>query len=431
MHRGIISVMIITMKTHRWGRRVKTIGAIFVAVLVLSGMVAFLREMPVGAAGSLTLFDTDPQYNVWDNGGFAAGCQVLTPVENVENTDPWTVYLCSDKIFISGKIGGKDQAFSLLRDNNIRPFDPSASGPGAVPVKASGFTAKIPTDYVSWVNARCTQKASGPQIAGSNGTKENVLLDCTDQYFFGNDPSVGVQRVDPNHSWCVRSGVGDPKSSSFHNTVSCYASAEEACTSGNNQDLFNITTPGTATTPGKTTNYCTNLVTAKSFCLEKYNYQNAIKDTTNDTMMDDPVLKAQFDACVAGFKNASETTMCDDRAAFPTQDLVNACLAGQQGAKANENPPGTVTENPTCESNGGSFGWIVCPLVNTFAAGVNAVMGYVNGQLDFKEHLAGNTDNPIYKVWSAFVPIANIAFAIVFLIIIYSTAIGGGNGKKP
>ncbi len=88
-------------------------------------------------------------------------------------------------------------------------------------------------------------------------------------------------------------------------------------------------------------------------------------------------------------------------------------------------PPEATKEEPTCESNGGSMAWIMCPIVTAMSAGVNWLMGMINSQLNYQSINASDT---IKLAWDKFIPIANIAFAIVFLMIIYSTAIGGKFG---
>jgi hypothetical protein len=53
-------------------------------------------------------------------------------------------------------------------------------------------------------------------------------------------------------------------------------------------------------------------------------------------------------------------------------------------------------------------------------------MGYITNQLNYQS-LNDNHDY-VKQAWEKFIPLANIAFVIVFLIVIYSTAIGGKLG---
>ncbi|MCL2280836.1 hypothetical protein FWC31_03040 [Candidatus Saccharibacteria bacterium] len=110
-------------------------------------------------------------------------------------------------------------------------------------------------------------------------------------------------------------------------------------------------------------------------------------------------------------------------------ETINACLAGQaeRGGYVFNPYGGENTDPPAdCYSQGGSFGWIMCPIVETMGWVINGLMDTINGQLNYQT--LNDPDSSIREVWSAFIPIANIAFAIVFLIIIYSTAVGGGIG---
>ena len=107
--------------------------------------------------------------------------------------------------------------------------------------------------------------------------------------------------------------------------------------------------------------------------------------------------------------------------------IIEACLYGQDTAyvpppSSVDNPDG---EEPDCYSNGGDFAWIMCPIVFMMGGAVNAMMVGITGQLDYKGFTNDKSGEVMKNVWGAFVSIANIGFAIVFLIVIYSTAVGG------
>ena len=110
--------------------------------------------------------------------------------------------------------------------------------------------------------------------------------------------------------------------------------------------------------------------------------------------------------------------------------IIEACLYGQYTAYVPPPPSSADEPNPenTCESSSGSFGWLMCPLIKLLGDAVSWMMGQVNNRLNYQTLNEKGTGEIMRDVWGAFIPIANIAFAIVFLIIIYSTAVGGKLG---
>jgi hypothetical protein len=127
-------------------------------------------------------------------------------------------------------------------------------------------------------------------------------------------------------------------------------------------------------------------------------------------------------ACLYGQTASRNGAQCPD-GEVPDGNSATGCSPGSSQTS-------TATEEaPTCESNGGSFGWIMCPVIRMLDAMVSATMGLITDQLNYKR--LNDNLGPVKQAWDKFVPIANIAFVIVFLIIIYSTAIGGGTGGKP
>jgi hypothetical protein len=86
-----------------------------------------------------------------------------------------------------------------------------------------------------------------------------------------------------------------------------------------------------------------------------------------------------------------------------------------------------LADEPVCD--GGGLGFFICPLVSAIA-GLNDFMfkGIV-------ESIAGhhlilqdndNASHPLYKAWSTFRDLANVLFAVAFLVVIYSTATSAG-----
>jgi hypothetical protein len=81
-------------------------------------------------------------------------------------------------------------------------------------------------------------------------------------------------------------------------------------------------------------------------------------------------------------------------------------------------------EDKSCESDSdSSLGWIACPVADGITKTVEGLYDMINDQFNYQT-LNENTSE-IKEVWENARDIANIAFAIVFLIIIYSAAIRG------
>lgn len=86
------------------------------------------------------------------------------------------------------------------------------------------------------------------------------------------------------------------------------------------------------------------------------------------------------------------------------------------------------TLGSTCDGNvTGGVGWILCPISNWLADGVDAVYTIVESFLEVVP--ISTTEGGIYQLWDVVRSIANVCFVIAFLIIIYSqlTSIGYSN----
>jgi len=75
------------------------------------------------------------------------------------------------------------------------------------------------------------------------------------------------------------------------------------------------------------------------------------------------------------------------------------------------------------------IGWIICPITTFLADGMDFIFNMVKGFLVVQPANTTNTNNDLYIAWNIMRGIANIAFIIVFLIIIYSqlTSMGVSN----
>lgn len=89
---------------------------------------------------------------------------------------------------------------------------------------------------------------------------------------------------------------------------------------------------------------------------------------------------------------------------------------------APDNP--NATEQATkCNIEG--VGWIVCPISNFLAWGMDHIFNLLEGYLTVNT-ITNDTEGSLYRAWSFIRNIANLAFAIGFIVIIYSQLTGFG-----
>jgi len=89
--------------------------------------------------------------------------------------------------------------------------------------------------------------------------------------------------------------------------------------------------------------------------------------------------------------------------------------AGAQGSTSG-------TAYSSCAVDG--IGWIVCPVTNFLAKGMDLIFEYIDGFLEVRP-LATGQDQPMYRAWSVMKDVANILFIIGFLVLIYAQITGG------
>ncbi len=140
--------------------------------------------------------------------------------------------------------------------------------------------------------------------------------------------------------------------------------------------------------------------------------------------------QARLDACDEGFRNKNNPAYC---AKFTDTEQRQACEYGQRtatgGKEATTPPPGTGNNGgteeskPTCIVDG--VGWIICPVVTFLAKITDQAYKIVSGLLEIQP-LKVNGDPGLYTAWSIMRNFANVAFVIVFLVIIFSQITGAG-----
>lgn len=157
-------------------------------------------------------------------------------------------------------------------------------------------------------------------------------------------------------------------------------------------------------------------------------------------------------ACTAGTKNKDNENYCtstypisdnlnpsNPRSNGSNQALQEACEEGRdlnilpsiESPSASTLTPcdpatnGCETET-TCAVDG--IGWIVCPVAEALSSATDALYGWITSYLKvpFINTDTADDANTLYKAWANMRNIANVAFVIVFLIIIFSQLTGTG-----
>ncbi len=159
-------------------------------------------------------------------------------------------------------------------------------------------------------------------------------------------------------------------------------------------------------------------------CLDKYAHATVAEQTACDNgykHKDDP------NYCSVTYKDASNRN-------DPNNPEYNACKYGATiatGDMSSSSPPQSTTDNTkdvtTCSIPG--LGWIICPIVTFMAHITDSAYGLVSDLLKVQPLTTTDTGGSMYNVWSVARNIANVAFVIAFLIIIFSqvTSIGVTN----
>lgn len=85
--------------------------------------------------------------------------------------------------------------------------------------------------------------------------------------------------------------------------------------------------------------------------------------------------------------------------------------------------PQTTEQATKCDVDG--IGWMVCPVSNFLAKGMDSIFDMLKGFLTVST-ITGDTQGSLYRAWSLVRNIANVAFVIGFIVIIYSQLTGIG-----
>jgi len=152
---------------------------------------------------------------------------------------------------------------------------------------------------------------------------------------------------------------------------------------------------------------------------------NAVGDTSRrlgtSTFAGEFAGKIDWNGLVQYFKNLNESLVLD----MPSDNGSNAGY-GDDPREAIETSEAEADKN--CYSSAGSSNWIACPIIDNSTVASEAMQAFITGMLQVNTKLFTTVDgeNGTFEAWSAFRNIANIAFIIVFIIVIISQVTGVG-----
>lgn len=105
-------------------------------------------------------------------------------------------------------------------------------------------------------------------------------------------------------------------------------------------------------------------------------------------------------------------------------DVTNADqLESLNGAPVETDPEGS--RKSLCKVTGG-LSWILCPIMNTVAMINDGAFSLIENFLRIPPMMMSGENNDAYEVWKSIRNIANVLFAIVFLVVIYSQLTSAG-----
>ncbi len=149
---------------------------------------------------------------------------------------------------------------------------------------------------------------------------------------------------------------------------------------------------------------------------------------------------AQTTACVKGFNDTSGTVVA--ACSYPTQAEKDACNDGfRAGDGGQANPadnanPATAVDEPNVDDTGTTcaienIGWILCPVIKATATMSDKLFQFLADHfLEIEPELLtanpGGNGKGTITAWEQARNLANIAFVIAFIVIIYSQITGAG-----
>ncbi len=107
-------------------------------------------------------------------------------------------------------------------------------------------------------------------------------------------------------------------------------------------------------------------------------------------------------------------------AKFVAFDYKDKAVSNPQNQKDISITPQSAENGTSSSCAVSGIGWIVCPVSNFLADAMDKMFGILASMIKVQPPILGDTNNSMYVAWNVMRTIANIAFVIAFLIIIYS-----------
>ena len=122
----------------------------------------------------------------------------------------------------------------------------------------------------------------------------------------------------------------------------------------------------------------------------------------------------------------------------PAETTTNYVIYDFSANKTFSSPSAASTVNITPRGEEGTYGsscsvsgigWIICPVTVFLAESMDSLFGFIANFVSVPPVQTSDTNTPLYTAWNIMRSVANIAFIIAFLIIIYSqlTSLGISN----
>lgn len=126
-------------------------------------------------------------------------------------------------------------------------------------------------------------------------------------------------------------------------------------------------------------------------------------------------------------ENGDVFTTCKDVVSTINSNADAYLASPQTKGKETVTPDeGTVEDVTTCGNSVTGVGWIVCPVINALVGLNDMAWSITENLLIINPLKTSGNDNYVYQAWGTIRNIANVAFVIIFLMIIFSQTTGFG-----
>ena len=140
----------------------------------------------------------------------------------------------------------------------------------------------------------------------------------------------------------------------------------------------------------------------------------------------DPQMNGAFTAAYGGGHNITCQGIANGVNTYFKDYIIAKAEAGESTSieDITTSPSSSVDEEDPCQAGFLGFGWLFCPGANLIESFMNGFLNWIDDQLNWT--MLAENDGAIRERWQDFLNIANIAFAIAFLVMIYSMATSTG-----